>query len=83
MRKYPYKEICDSLTPTQRMVFDMTVVLGMSTKEQARLMNVSTRTIECHRHNILSKFKEPNFTILAFCYGVECGESMVRMHAKN
>ncbi len=45
-----------SLTPREREVMSL-VVLGMSNKEMARDLNISPKTIEAHRSNVMGKMK--------------------------
>jgi DNA-binding NarL/FixJ family response regulator len=52
------------LTPTERLVLAR-VVEGLSSKEIARALNLSPRTIEFHRANLLRKWAAKNTTHLA------------------
>ncbi len=55
-RPYPGHEL---LTGRERVVLDE-IVRGSSSKESARILGVSTRTVEFHRANILQKFGARN-----------------------
>lgn len=45
-----------SLTPRERQVMDL-VILGRSNKEIARELNISPKTVEAHRSNVMAKMK--------------------------
>ena len=55
--------ITEALTPTERISLAY-VVKGASSKEAARALGVSHRTIEFHRANILRKFGARNLAEL-------------------
>ncbi len=59
----PTPGIDESLTPSERISLAY-VVKGASSKETARALGVSHRTIEFHRANILRKFDARNLTEL-------------------
>ena len=46
----------NSLTPRERQVMDL-VILGRSNKEIARELNISPKTVEVHRSNVMAKMK--------------------------
>jgi RNA polymerase sigma factor (sigma-70 family) len=45
-----------SLSPRERQVMDL-VILGKSNKEVARELNISPKTVEVHRSNVMSKMQ--------------------------
>ncbi len=45
-----------SLTPRERQVMDL-VILGRSNKQIARELNISPKTVEAHRSNVMAKMK--------------------------
>lgn len=49
----------DLLTPRERMVLSQ-IVKGASSKEAAQIPNISPRTVEFHRANILQKLATKN-----------------------
>lgn len=51
------------LTPRQRDIFDLSMK-GLQTKEVANRLNLSPRTVEVHRANILQRLQAPTFTKL-------------------
>ena len=53
----------NSLSPREAQVFHE-IVSGATNKEIARLLGVSPRTIEVHRHNIMQKMRAANFAEL-------------------
>jgi DNA-binding NarL/FixJ family response regulator len=56
-----------SLSNRERQILKM-INNNLSTKEVAESLNISTRTIEAHRLNILRKFKANNMDeVLAYC----------------
>lgn len=48
-----------SLTPKERLVL-AEIVMGLSSKEVGRSLNISPRTVEFHRANLLKKFGAKN-----------------------
>ena len=64
-------EPADTLTPTERVVFSM-ILIGLNSREIARRLKNSVRTIECHRSNILRKLMVSN-TYELMRYAVEHG----------
>jgi DNA-binding CsgD family transcriptional regulator len=48
-----------SLTPRERLVL-AEIVMGLSSKEVARSLDISPRTVEFHRANLLKKYDAKN-----------------------
>jgi DNA-binding CsgD family transcriptional regulator len=45
----------DTLTPKERVALDQ-IIRGASSKEAARTLGISPRTVDFHRANLLKKF---------------------------
>jgi DNA-binding CsgD family transcriptional regulator len=55
----PDSQVHQRLTPTERLVL-AEVVRGCTSKEVARALEISPRTVEFHRANLLKKFGAKN-----------------------
>lgn len=62
-KKTPKEELYNTLTNREREVFQM-MVEGVSTKEIAEILCLSTSTIKSHRTNIMEKLKTDNISKL-------------------
>ncbi len=70
------------LTQRQCEVFDL-LLRGLQTKEVARQLNLSYRTVEVHRANILERLKLSSFTLLfqQLLSSAEPEQSVIRGHS--
>ena len=59
----PERNIQPHLTPTERVIL-AEIVGGHSSKEVARGLNISPRTVEYHRANLLKKYGAKNIAEL-------------------
>lgn len=62
-------EPADTLTPSERIVFNM-IINGLSSNEIAEKLTNSVRTVECHRAKILHKLMVSN-TVELMRYAIE------------
>lgn len=55
----------DKMTKREKEIFNL-VVKGYMSKECAKFLDISVRTVEIHRSNILKKYRAKNFVELVY-----------------
>jgi RNA polymerase sigma factor (sigma-70 family) len=62
----------NSLTPRERQVMDL-VIMGKSNKQIARELDISPKTVEVHRSNVMAKMKAQSLAELVTIAGRKAG----------